>query len=256
MWLKILTLLGLCVFSPVIFSFDYFNDEIDYWGEPNSARKTTQKLKKRPKQDKTYVNKKSQFTWSRCLNPKTKEDLKEVFREGNYAPPAPLLELAQNPTRENIKNWLAVGDKKNEIMSRVQAKIAEYLKSQKASAVKNKAKLKSQVSKSKVIANLDLNRFKFRLYFESTCPHCRRMLETVKKLHEFGFYVELRQIDRNFNRTKSLPFPIIPVSNKELQAKKISAWPVLFISDLNKKLNYRINGYQTANDILKVLKSK
>jgi len=251
-----MALLGYCAYSSITFSFDYFDDQIDYWRESKSSSKTTRKLKKRPKQDKSSVNKKAQFNWSRYLNPQTKEDFKDVFREGNYAPPDPLLELAKNPTKENIKNWLAIGDKKNEIMSRVQSKIAEYLKSQKTNAVVRKTQIKPQVAKNLTNANLDLNRFKFRLYFESTCPHCRRMLETVKTLHKLGFYVELRQIDRNFNQTKSLPFPVIPVSNKELQAKKINAWPVLFISDLNKKLNYRINGYQTANDILIVLKSK
>ena len=62
------------------------------------------------------------------LNPKTTEDLKEVFREGNHTPPEPLIEVAKNPTDENIKNWFELVKKKNQFIARLHKKMSDYLK--------------------------------------------------------------------------------------------------------------------------------
>ena len=101
----------------------------------------------------------------------------------------------------------------------------------------------------------DLKRFRFRLYFDSSCPHCERMMSTAQDLQKIGYFVEVRQIDDrkpNF----PVPFPIIQASKSELLDKKIDSWPVLFVADTKNKLIYRINGFQTSQSLLNALSKK
>ena len=233
------------------FAFDYFNQSIDYW---NKAQKKDSPpiLKKEPVTKKESENK---FNWNRYLNPKSKDDLKEVFREGNYTPPAPLLEVAQNPTDENIKRWFAVVKRKNELLSRVNSRMAEYLNKKKKLKPEEKKLIESKRIRNQV-GKVDHKRFRFRMYFESSCPHCKRMMPELVKLQDIGFFIELRQIDNNKRYAKGLPFVVRQASQAELKEKKVNAWPVLFIGDTQKKLIYRINGYQNAESILLTLQSK
>ena len=82
----------------------------------------------------------------------------------------------------------------------------------------------------------DYNRFRFRLYFESSCPHCKRMFQTMKDLQTRGYFVELKQIDKGPKGPMRLPFPVTYASRKEVKEKNINSWPTLFIGDLKKKI--------------------
>ena len=99
----------------------------------------------------------------------------------------------------------------------------------------------------------DPKRFRFRMYFESSCPHCQKMMDELITLQDMGFYVELRQIDGNKEYARGLPFIVHRASKSEIKEKKIDAWPVLFIGDQEKKVVYRINGFHKAEDILLTL---
>ena len=103
---------------------------------------------------------------------------------------------------------------------------------------------------------LDYNRFRFRLYFESSCPHCKRMFQTMKDLQTRGYFVELRQIDKGPKGPMRLPFPVTYASRKEVKEKNINSWPTLFIGDLKKKIVYRLKGYHSSLDILSVIRNR
>jgi hypothetical protein len=81
------------------------------------------------------------------------------------------------------------------------------------------------------------------------------MMATVKDLQDQGFYVEVRQIDRE-KPSFPVPFPAAFASKEELVERKINSWPVLFVGDTAKQLVYRIDGYQPTPSILNVLTSK
>ena len=105
------------------------------------------------------------------------------------------------------------------------------------------------------MVRLHIKRLRFRLYFDSSCPHCERMMSTAQELKEQGFYIEVRQIDRH-KPSFPVPFPTSFASKEELAKRKINSWPVFFIGDTAKQLVYRIDGYHPAAHILNVLNSK
>jgi thiol-disulfide isomerase/thioredoxin len=244
--------LFLLVPSTNIFAFNYFEKEINYWNNSKSNDKSVKAEQNRPKKEKKdSIN----FNWDQYINPKTKSDLKEVFREGDYTPPTPLLEVAKNPTDQNIKNWFKTIETKNRIMAKVNERLSEYLKKKTDLTETDRSFTENRKSKAGP-KNIDFKRFRFRMYFESSCPHCKRMMPELLKLQDMGFFVELRQVDNNKKYRQSLPFVVRQASPKELKEKKVDAWPVLFIGDTQKKLIYRLNGFQDANSILLSIQSK
>ena len=244
-------------------SFEYFDKSIDYW-DLKETRKKSQSLHEpfKPKssiQNPKASQEKRKFNWETYLNPKTTDDLKEVFREGDYTPPTPLLEVANNPTDENIKNWFKLIKKKNQFMAKLSNKMSDYLKRTSHLKPTERKFIEKQVSRQKdkiEPQSIDFKRFQFRMYFESSCPHCRQMMDELVKLQDMGFYIELRQIDDDKSYARGLPFIVHKASQAELKEKKIEAWPVLFVADQKKKVVYRINGFQKAEDILFTLQNK
>ena len=268
-----------------IWAFDYFNKSIDYWNEKhanhnNHAKKHTnhedhishgnqEKLSsqkqihsdertsdKETLGEKEEHKEKKKFHWEPYLNPKTTEDLREVFREGEHTPPSPLLEVARNPTEENIKNWFALVKTKNRFLSRLNQKMSDYLKKARGLDSGERNLMESQKRPIRPRQSIDYHRFRLRMYFESSCPHCRRMMGELTKLKDMGFYVELRQIDANKEYIKGLPFLVIKASQEEIREKKIDSWPTLLIGDQKHKVIYRIHGFQTAENILLSLQKK
>ena len=237
--------LFLCLSSPA-FAFEYFNQDIDYWN------KSPPNLTKKPDPPKPIPPKNKSFDWDKYLDPSNDE----FFVEGNHKPPAPLMELARNPTDENMKNWFAMMEKKNELMARLNQHMAAYLaKNKKQLKPKEKEVIKANIEKATPVSIAKAKRFRFRLYFDSTCPHCKNMMKTAKDLQDLGYYMEVRQIDRK-PPTFPVPFASTPATKEEIEQRKITSWPVLFIGDAEKKLVYRINGYHPTQSILDVLRTK
>lgn len=216
-------------------SFFQKDEKIDYW-------KTTP-----PKKEV----KKSTFNWANSLNPQSKE----FFKEGDYTPPQAFMELARDPSDQNITNWLKMIEMKNNIMKRLHENMNAYLvkhQTQLKTEEKNLITEKMQSLNPKMVPIESIKRYKFQLYFDSNCHHCQKMMESMKELSQLGYYIEVKQIDKN-RPSFSIPFPLIPTTAKELKQKNIHAWPVLFVADLKKEVIYRINGYLPTNEILKQL---
>lgn len=226
---------------------EYFDSGIDYWGNNPKQKKVVQKGKRVTKKEK-----KKGFDWKKQLN--AQDD--EFFREGNYLPPKAFMELVRNPNETNIKNWFRLIEKKNALSKRLSIKIEEYL-------IKEGKKLKpqgkqwlSQKAKSLSPPHQDYKKLRFRMYFDSKCPHCKRMMKTMEELSAMGFFVELRQVDRDQKGLEGISFPITFASKNELHAKDIKSVPVLFVGDLNQKTVYRLTGYQTVSGIFNAINQK
>lgn len=232
--------LGLLLLSSQGFGISYFSKEIDYWKDKKTKEATTKK-----------VEKKEGFQWENYLDPKHDE----FFKEGDYTPPKPFMELARDPSDQNIKNWFSVIEKKNELMRRLQNHLKAYIEKNGGKIkAEEKAIIEEQMSSIEP-SDEDIKRFRFRLYFDSQCPHCEKMMASMGEIKRRGYFVEIRQIDDK-KAQFPIPFPLKRATKEELKAKKIEAWPVLFVADTSKKKLYRINGYHPSHSIMQTLFSK
>ena len=236
--------LVLVAFATPLRAFDYFNGDIDYWNESRPTNKQDPPPPKKKETDR-------KFDWSKYTDPKNDE----FFQEGNYKPPKPFMELARNPNDENIKKWFAVVEAKNRLMSRLQRQLTLYLEKEgKTLKPEHRAVLEKKLDEI-APKQIDVKRFRFRLYFDSQCPHCKNMMQTAHELQAMGYYVEVRQIDRA-KPAFAVPFPIVWATPEEVKAKKINSWPVLFVADTSKQLVYRLQGYQPTKTVLGKLSQK
>lgn len=232
-------------------AFDYFHSKIDYWGNPKK-KETTAVVEEKVMEEKKPIAESppSSFDWKKQLDPKNDE----FFKEGDHTPPAAFMELARNPTDQNITNWFKLMEKKNELSTRLSQRIQQYL-SKTTKLAPQERQVMAEAAKNFEAKEVDYKRFRFRMYFESSCPHCKSMMETMKELQDSGFYVEIRQIDQNPKVAMPLPFPVELATPQELKEKEITSWPVLFIGDLQKKVTYRLNGYRSTQEVLSVIQS-
>jgi glutaredoxin len=227
---------------------EYFDSKIDFWGDKAGARNT-------PKTSASPTEKQDdKFPWKTFLDPKNKE----FFKEGDYTPPEPFMEVARNPTDDNIKQWFELMKKKNELQTKLQERMAEYMA--KNGEVKVPANIATAAPAPPKVKEqnitLDPSRFRLRMYFESTCPHCRRMFQVLKKLQDGGFHVEALQVD-------SGPVPdaekIVSISRadpSDLKKHGIKGVPFLLIADTKRKaLLPAIEGYHDFEEILRLLKA-
>jgi hypothetical protein len=248
LWFSIFaTILGAQEFHSAIAdeAFQYFDhQEIDYWNkgqptEPLVVRITSNPISRLPEKLS------GQFPWQKYLNPKNDE----FFREGDYTPPAPFMEIARNPSDENIANWFRYLQTKNEITRRLQEKLQAYagMNGQQLASAEPVRPL------SNSILAPDAKRFRLRLYFDSKCPHCQHMLDTVKELSQMGFLVELRQIDQDLSIRARIPFPVTNASPEELKQYQIDGVPLLLVGDLSQGTFFKIQGYQSTHSVLQAL---
>jgi len=160
------------------------------------------------------------------------------------------MELVRNPTDENIKNWFQLIDRKNELASRMQKRIEEYLARQQG-PVETRAILRERTAQAQVEkVKLDAKQYRFRFYFDSTCPHCKKMFETVSELERLGYFIEAYQVDARNVALPGLSVPVVKATSDELKKYNIQSVPLLLVGDLKKKIVYRLPGFQTVNSIM------
>lgn len=234
--------------------FQYFNSEIDYWNsKPSTAPNAEKKALSSEVKATETAETPGTFSWQKYLDPKNKE----FFKEGEYTPPEPFMEIVRNPTDSNLKNWFTYIDKKNELTRKLQERMQEYL-SKNAPTIETVGKdtMKARLA-SLPITEPDAKRFRFRMYFDSHCPHCKKMFGTLSELQSRGFYVEAKQIDSDPKGLEGAGIPTSRATPGEIQEKDIQSVPVLLIGDLEKKTVFRLTGYQsTANVFAAIGQSK
>ncbi|MBK9324276.1 MAG: conjugal transfer protein TraF [Bdellovibrionaceae bacterium] len=227
---------------------EYFDSKIDFWGDKQSSKDA-------PKKEPSPTEKQdSKFPWKTFLDPKNKE----FFKEGDYMPPEPFMEVARNPTDDNIKQWFELMKKKNELQTKLQERMAEYMaKNGELKTTPNVATAAPAAPKAKEQnVALDPSRFRLRMYFESTCPHCRRMFQVLKRLQDGGFQVEALQVDSGPVQDAEKIVPISRADPNDLKKHGIKGVPFLLIADTKRKaLLPAIEGYHDFEDILRLLKA-
>lgn len=237
--------------------FQYFNKGVDYWNElkadkssskepsPNKSKEAVPNVEKPPIEVKN-----EKFPWEQYLDPKNKE----FFKEGDYTPPEPFMELVREPSDQNMKMWFTYIEKKNELSMRLQQRMAEYV-AKNGLATPDDQKAIVTKMKAPSTENIDIKRYRFRMYFSSTCPHCQKMSGTLSELQAKGFFVEARQIDKDGTPPR-FPFPTEMASPSEIKIKEIQSVPLLLIGDLKRKVVLRVTGYKTTAEVLEAVKQQ
>ncbi len=225
----------------------YFDSKIDFWGEKKATANPPLMV------EKTKSLEGGQFPWKTYLDPKNKE----FFKEGDYTPPEPFMEIARNPTDENIKNWFEFMKKKNELARRLDERVREYLvKNGQAPVPGPEVTASEKKSPSASQGSLDAERFKVRMYFESTCPHCRRMFTVLKRLQDEGVDVSALQIDREPVPADEKIVPLGLATQEEIKKHGINGVPFLLVADTKRKaLLPPIQGFHDFDEVIRLLKS-
>ena len=243
--------------DPTASEFNYFSGGIDFWSEKKTSDAIPASDKKNQATSKSPEPKPedaqapgTKFPWAKYLDP----NHKEFFKEGDYTPPEPFMEIVRNPTDENLKHWFAYIQKKNELSSQLHERMQEYLAKSTGNQVEPAEKAQLIAATASLPRSApDATRYRFRLYFDSKCPHCKRMMGTLSQLQSQGYYVEARQIDDDPRGLSGLPIPAERAAPGEIQSKAIQSVPLLLVGDLKAKTVFRITGYQNASDVLKAL---
>ena len=245
MWPKYLVLSAVVTVGSVYADdgeFRYFSDpELNYWNKKmvqapvSTAPKSVVQSRETP----------TAFPWKNYIDPKKDE----FFREGDYTPPAPFMEIARNPSDENIANWFQYLEMKNAITHRLQERLEAYAATRSDPSA---ARVRIPASTAPLTSAKD---YRLRLYFDSKCPHCAHMLETMTELSRLGFWIELKQIDGDTSARSKIPFPVSSANPKELHQYKIESVPLLLVGNIKRGTFLKIQGYQTPTDVLQTLKS-
>ena len=219
-------------------SFDYFESKIDFWEDLNQEH--PKKPEKRPKEDLAtgQVNKsqdkksqqKKSFDWDAYLDPENDE----FFKEGDYLPPAPFMEVARRPTDENIRLWFQYLEQKNQLSQRLQKKLAQFAQPQEEAP-----------------SRVDPKDWRIVYYFDSRCQFCNKMFSTIYDLQSQGFFVEARQVDDQ--PVLGLKIVFDRASRAELLDLNIDAVPVLLAEHRRTGTKKRFQGFQTTQTILEKL---
>jgi hypothetical protein len=232
-------------FSVFAGELSYFESKIDFWGEKKGPATSAPLATEETDNSKT-----GKFPWKTFLDPKNKE----FFKEGDYTPPEPFMEIARNPTDDNIKNWFEFMKKKNELAKRLDERVREYM-AKNGQLPPAPAAVSPTVPVTDNKRPLDAARFKVRMYFESTCPHCRRMFGVLKRLQDEGVEVHALQIDRGPVPADEKVVPLGLATQDEIKKHGINGVPFLLVADQKRKaLLPPIQGFHDFEEVVALLK--
>ena len=227
----------------------YFEQKIDYWNEG----KVTKVEKEIPSPLVSDANAKNGFPWKTYLDPKNKE----FFKEGDYTPPEPFMEVAKDPSDENLKNWFEFMKRKNELAARLETRMQEFLAKNQAEPPALATQVATRVARNeaRISARVDPSRFRIRMYFDSHCPHCRRMFGVLKRLRYDGYQIEALQVYGDRVPPDESGIPMGKSTLAELKSHGGSAVPFIVIADLKRKaLLPGIQGYHDFEEVMQLLR--
>lgn len=232
--------------------FNYFGTEIDYWHEKSAKKAEQPSAHSTPQKENATAapDNNERFQWQKYLDPKNKE----FFKEGDYTPPEPFMEIARNPSDTNLKLWFAYIDKRNQLSERLQARMKEYLeKNGAALADPGKEYVKTKLAALPKTAP-DAKRYWFRMYFDSHCPHCKRMFGTLEELRSRGYYVEAKQVDSDTRAVEATSIATQRATPEEVRKLKIESVPFLLVFDEQRKAMYPLHGYQSVASVFEAIR--
>ena len=246
---KLMFFLQIVSFSAGASDLKYFDSKIDFWGDQvmtNKGAGLTPPLVGRAE---------GKFPWTTYLDPKNKE----FFKEGDYTPPEPFMEIARNPTDENIKSWFEFMKRKNELAARLQVRMQEFLAKNSGAIIPDGMVPAITASNGTIQkANIVVNpaRFHIRMYFDSHCHHCRRMFAVLKRLKDRRFPVEALQVDEGEISVSERLVPIGKADPLEMKQLGIKGVPYLIVADRkHKALLPPVQGYHDFEEVMELLKA-
>jgi len=218
----------------------FFDSGIDYWSKPSPTPENASAAETPVKSQAKQADERPTFDWQKVMDPKNDD----FFREGDYMPPAALIEVARDPSDQNIRMWHAYIAKKNELTSRLNQRLHEY-----SARHGNGTEATPPVKTVEVTPDLDPKRFRFRMYFDSECPHCKRMMTTMVELVQRGFAVEVIQIDTRPFHMDNAPFRVTRADPEEVKRHGITSVPFLLVADFGAEVVYRMSGFKSVDEI-------
>lgn len=235
-WFAAVAWLSSPAFAEDVRFFD--GSSINYWDSPAPNVDLPKAV---PAPAVTLDVQSSGFSWQTVMDPKHDD----FFKEGDYKPPAAFMEVARDPSDHNIRMWNAYIARKNELMTRLTHRLQEY-SAQNVAATP--LPVVQPASKPQDV-NQDPKRFRIRMYFDSTCPQCQRMMTTLSDLAARGFDVEAKQIDERPLASQGAAFPVTRADPEDVKRHGISSVPFLLVGDLQREVVYKMAGFKTAGDI-------
>ncbi|OYZ24112.1 MAG: hypothetical protein B7Y39_02620 [Bdellovibrio sp. 28-41-41] len=199
-------------------------------------------LKPSPEKVPSETQKKP-FSWNEQLNVENDQ----FFKEGDYMPPAPLVEAMRRPTKENILNFEKWQEMRNLLLQRYELARSQYIAKSGNTAPTAEVQV-LEVSEKK------LGNYHYIFYFESTCPSCHAMFQTINQMVQRGVYVEAIRVDKGDGEVKGLNLPWSFAKPEELKKLNLKAVPVLVAIDEKTQKAYQMTGRKSIKEILKAIK--
>lgn len=213
-----------------------FSEGVKFFDESKSPDKTTS-------ENAQKESKKKPFSWNDQLNIENDQ----FFKEGDYMPPAPLVEALRRPTKENIMNYEKWQEMRNVLLQRY-----EFARSQYVGKTGNNAPMPEAPVLE--VSERDLEKFHYIFYFESTCPSCHAMFQTINQMVQRGVYVEAVRVDKGDGEVKGLNLPWSYAKAEELKKLNLKAVPVLVAIEEKTQKAYQMTGRKSIKEILQAIK--
>ena len=224
----------------------FFEQGINYWHAP-VAEKASVSAKPTAKAEASVSQ---PFDWHKYLN----SERNEFFKEGDYTPPEPFMEVARRPTDENLARWFEYVEMKNALAQRLGARMEDFVKQHGGSMQANQVSAQSHPPIPQPVRETGKDsQLHVRMYFDSTCPHCRKMFGTLAELQERGYLVDARQVDNGPLIGIPPGIAVHQASPEELKIWDIKSVPVVLINDGRRKKIFRQVGYAGADEIIQKL---
>ncbi len=219
----------------------FFDKPIKYFDEEKIEKKVIEPVENKISKDSEPQS----FKWDNYLD----EEKDEFFREGDYLPPAPFLEVVRRPTAKNILLFEEWKKKKNRLLVRYNEKRMNVLG---LKGVSSNPIIERGKSSSKEVYE-KLKNYRMVFYFDSKCPSCKGMYQVVNQLASNGVYVEAVRLDADENEILGLSVPWVKASASEMSVLKISAVPMLMIFEDESKQAFKVVGKKNAEEILSII---
>lgn len=182
------------------------------------------------------------FSWNDQLD--IEKD--QFFKEGDYMPPAPLIEALRRPTKENILNFEKWQTMRNLLLARYESARSEYIG-------KTGMSIPKALAPTSNVNEKDLENYHYIFYFRSTCSACHEMFQTINEMARKGVYVEAVRVDKDEGEVKGLDIPWTDAQPEDLKKLNSNTVPVLVAIDEKTKRAYKMTGKKTIKEILQVI---
>ena len=230
-------------------SFSFYETDIDYWPEKAKVEEVQRTEEKKIVEEKSNKEEMNRFDWEKVSDP----DNDEFYRQGDHMPPAALVEAMKNPSDQNLKRYFDLKEKRERKLQEFTQRSEKYRLKKLEKALSKMEKV--QVNKNKFYNAREIrSKYKIRMYYDSNCPHCKRMYQNLITLQKDGFSVDAIQIDKGPNSFSKIKSRRLRDGEGKLVGLYQGGTPYTLI--LNSKTNKvsSLRGYVSLSKLTDILK--